>query len=77
MKKPKIYWQYRVTKTTVNETECFEIREFHFKDGEQTGYSTEPSHPVGETLDELKASFELMTKAFYLPTIEIPPGIPG
>ncbi len=68
-------WNYRVMKEKSpipgDDTEMFGVYEVFYDDaGKLNGYSTNPKHPYGESLEELKADYELMVEAFNKPVLE-------
>jgi hypothetical protein len=73
-KKKEIYWNYRIYKkdyTTVSGHPAAEygIVEVYYTDDKVEGYTADFMTPWGETLEELKGSFELMSKAFKAPVM--------
>lgn len=79
-------WNYRVTITRDERGDIYEIREvFYDGGGAMTATTIDPAEPFGETLDELKTNFKMMSRAFDLPVVdvtgdkleELPPTPPG
>lgn len=70
------YWNYRVFKTvhTLHDgstEEVFTIREAFYSDDDRVeGWTAEPCHPQGETLDEIRQDLEWMLKALDAPVLE-------
>lgn len=73
-------WSYRVIRHregVYGDTFYFEIHECHYDkktDAIPTSWAAEPSHPGGETLDELKQDWMMMARAMLLPVLEIVDG---
>ena len=75
-------WNYRVAckklevkidlSNDIYEEICFGIVETYYNDeGEITFISENFQEPYGETLEELKTSFNMMKEAFELPVIDL------
>lgn len=75
-------WNYRVgykklkvdidLSNDVYEEDCFGICEVYYNDkGEITFTSENFQEPYGETLEELKTSFNMMQEAFNKPVIDL------
>lgn len=79
-------WNYRVTITRTEHGDLYEIREVYYHDdGSMRATTVDAMEPFGETLDELKTNFKMMSRAFDLPVVdvtgdkleELPPTPPG
>ena len=75
-------WNYRVAckklevkidlSNDVYEESCFGIVETYYNDeGEITFISESFQEPYGETLEDLKTSFNMMKEAFELPVLDL------
>jgi hypothetical protein len=63
-------WNYRVLKHVAREEEWYQIHEVYYnEDGSIMACSEHSCTPFGETVEELKADFELMAGAFERPVI--------
>ena len=56
---------------TLEETQYGVVETYYNDDGEIAFTSAEFQSPYGETLEELKANFEDMQKAFELPVLDL------
>ena len=68
-----MYWNYRVLMLNNKQNEpYFEVCEVHY-DENDIPYAWAESHNilVGGTLDELKESYEYMSKAFESPVLKV------
>lgn len=66
-------WNHRVVKSEPDEqgyTYCSIRNVFYDEDGEIFGWSAEAVDPFGSNLEELKADFDRMAKAFNLPVLD-------
>ena len=78
-----MYWSYRVCKRVssskvdlsndVYEEDHFGICEVYYNDEGEIAFTSENFivEPYGETLEELKANFDYMKKAFELPVLDL------
>jgi hypothetical protein len=77
-----VYWNYRVCKKVssykvdlsndVYEEDQFGICEVYYKDEGEIAFTSENFiEPYGETLEELKANFDCMKKAFEHPVLDL------
>lgn len=65
----KTYWNYRIYKKDYVDLSGQNVREYgivevYYTGDKVEGYTADFITPWGETLEELKGSFELMSKAF-------------
>lgn len=56
---------------TLEETQCGVVETYYNDEGEISFTSAEFQSPYGETLEELKANFEDMQRAFELPVLDL------
>ena len=64
-------WNYRVIRKVNKLGEYFGIHEvFYLEDGENDAVTQDSIAPYGETLGELKESYELMKEAFDAPVMD-------
>lgn len=75
-------WDYRIGKKVltckvdcsndVYEEDCYGIVEAYYNDKGEVTFTTERFvNPYGETLEELKSSFEMMKEAFDKPALDL------
>ena len=62
---------YKFVVDTLEETQYGVVETYYNDEGEIAFTSTEFQEPYGETLEELKANFENMQKAFELPVLDL------
>lgn len=63
-------WNYRIIRSAINGS--LGIHEVYYGPGyinNGMGWTSDPSSPYGETLEELKTEFELMSRAFSQPIL--------
>lgn len=63
-------WNYRVVHRVQHGGDIFAIHEAYYTDNQPTLISENPTHPLGETPDELKQEFEAFTRALAQPILE-------
>jgi hypothetical protein len=60
-------WNYRILKDATG----YSIREVYYTSEQMIfAWSQDSCDPYGETLEELKADYELMRRAFYQPVLK-------
>ena len=68
-------WNYRIVRKTSPDgaSVYFEIHEVYYREGGTSieAWSENPIAPSGESVEELKSSFELMAQAFQRPVLTI------
>ena len=62
---------YNLVVDTLEETQYGVVETYYNDDGEIAFTSAEFQLPYGETLEELKANFDRMQKAFELPVLDL------
>lgn len=66
-------WNYRLMRhTDAFGREHLALHEAYYNDaGEVTAWTEEPSHPFGESLDEIRGDLDKMIRALDYPVIEV------
>jgi hypothetical protein len=63
-------WNYRLVHRIVNDEHIYAIHEAYYDDNKETSITEEPTHPQGETLEELKRDCEHYMQALGRPVLE-------
>lgn len=68
-----MYWNYRVLQLKNNRDETyFEVHEVYYDENEvPCNWAESHNVVVGDTLDELKESYEYMATAFEMPVLKV------
>lgn len=68
-----MYWNYRIVRKPCSFTgeHYYGIHECYYEDdGSKPGWTVEPVEVIGESVDELRRTLEMMKEAFAKPVIE-------
>lgn len=63
------HWNYRVVKTIAHGITSYQVHEVYYTDDKPIAVTESSIAAYGETVDELKADFELIMKAFDAPVL--------
>lgn len=68
---PESHWNYRVTRTVVDDEYVFEIREVYYDHGEPNAWTEEAIAPHGDSWHELADDLVKMQRAVSLPVLDL------